>query len=167
MLRALFGKRPPPDPTAGWPQLDTPTPNLDSSRKSVGTLPFGASLLDAKIFGRPDAFQWLQGTDCSLLYASKGFELEFASGHLESIAFFVGPDACQPESPLLTFCSPSVDSIPLSHASTRSQAEAAFGSPTQVDEDEDETIILILRNGLELEFEFSPSGTLKRLSAWI
>lgn len=147
--------------------LDHPAPALDCGRMAVGALPFGASLLDAAAFGKPDSFQWLEGSTCLLLHAAKGYALEFSDGRLESVAYFVGPDPHQPQSPQLRFSSPLVDGAPLSSSSTRDELEAAFGKPTEVDEDEDETVLRFNRGGLELECELNAAGTLKRLAAWI
>lgn len=167
MLDFLFGTRKQPDPTEDWPVLDHPTPALDCGRMAVGALPFGASLLDAVAFGKPDTFEWLEGSNCSLLHASKGYALEFGDGQLEAVAYFVGPDPHQPQSPRLCFSSPLVDGTPLSGSSTRDELEAAFGKPTVVDEDENETVLRFNHGGLELECELNAAGTLKRLAAWI
>lgn len=168
MLRAILAKLKgsPPDPTTDWPRLSVSAPAIDSSRGAVGELHFGDDIQSARKFGRPERFRWTQPAYCELLYAKRGFQLDFDSGRFAYAAFFVGPDACLLEASSLAFSTPRVDSTLLSQSTTLKEIEAAFGVPSSQDREDDETVLFYARRSVTLEFEASAARMLKRVNVY-
>lgn len=167
MLRNLFNKfqNERPNPTGDWPTHSPQTPIIDLEHGSVGPLRFGDALDSAIIFGKPTSFEWHSATSCSLIYAEAGFQLDFELGRFVYAAWFIGPDEFAPKLESLHYSQPLVNgAIPLSSDTTVSRIEAAFGDPASRDDDEEETILFYQKHALIVEFECTPTGTLKRLN---
>ena len=75
LLNRLF--RRPTDPTANWGPPTGPMPDFDLTEMRFGPLRFGAPFTAATFLGRPDHFKWMKKDYGQLLYASRGFQLDF------------------------------------------------------------------------------------------
>jgi len=138
-----------------------------------GDLKFGAPLEDAMSFGRPVRFRWIQKDYCELLYARRGFQIDFEDNRFASAAFFMDQHVAEPDvaggfDPALLNLVLRDDNIgELSRRSTRDVITGYFGSPSQIDSDTDETILTFEVAGLTLEFEMHPkTNTLMRFNIY-
>src|SRR4051812_32368402 len=104
ILDHLFGQ--PPDPTLAWGEGAPALPEFNLATMSFGSLCFGASLESAAFLGRPERFEWKRKGYAELLYAARGFQLDFDDGKLSSLAFFIGPDEFRPKHEALAFAQP-------------------------------------------------------------
>jgi hypothetical protein len=100
------------------------------------------------------------------LYGAAGFQVDFDSDRFAYAGFFIASDPCQPVASSLTFSTPRLDGIVLTGETSVQQVESTFGQPGSRDTDEEETIFFYTRGSLTVEFEFSPSGLLKRLNVY-
>ena len=165
MLRSLISKLTGErlDPTRAWPVSSPATPVVDLARRTIGSLRFGDPIDGAHVFGRPDRFRWSQKDYCELLYAGAGFQIDFDAGRFVYVAFFVGSGAGLPESSDLRFTSVRIDGGEISSKSSVSDLQTLFGRPLSDDREDEEIVVCYVRNGLIIEFEAAPSGTLSRV----
>jgi len=151
------------DPTRDWPAGTVSLPEIDQSGMLSGPLKFGCNLQQARFFGKPDKFTWKSSENCELLYARSGFQIEFECDKLDYVAFFIGPDEFLPDFPGLSFSQPVLkDKAVFNQKTTREFVRQIFGTPVTEDVDADETIMTFSKSGIILEFEFNPTGYLKR-----
>ena len=166
LIDRLLGRR--SDPTLSWPPSTVPMPDFDINTMQFGALHFGDPLEAAASLGRPDRFMWTQDEYCELLYASRGFQLDFDRGKLAYLAFFIGPDEFVPTHSAFQFSKPrvhgvAIDGIELSPGVDRALIEKLLGPPDSVDVDAEEVILFYNRQGITLEFELDgKAGALKR-----
>lgn len=157
----LFGGR--EDLTKDWQVIEFEMPDLDLADLSFGPLHFGCDLSYAHAFGRPDLFTWRGNDYYELLYAKHGFQLEFEAGKLVYIAFFIGPDSCQPEHPELFFAQPRLKKYgQFTDQTSVDDLKDLFGEPSAEAYDTEEIVITFTRSGLVLEFELTSEARLKR-----
>jgi ankyrin repeat protein len=156
------------DPTLNWHTYDSPIPDFDVLRMQFGTLRFGDGLQGASFLGRPDRFVQKEADHFELLYARRGFQLEFEKNRFTYLAFFIGPDACLPQHVGMRFSSPrfrgdSLSRDRLTRETERATLERTFGTPDSVDADSEEIVLRYLRHGITMEFELDArTGRLKR-----
>jgi hypothetical protein len=166
LIDRLFGRR--SDPTLNWVQSTAPIPQFNLNSMQFGSLHFGDPLEAAASLGRPDQFVWSQGEYCELLYASRGFQVDFDRGKLSYVAFFIGPDEFVPAHTAFQFSKPrvhgvAIDGIELSPGADRALIERLLGSADSVDVDAREVILFYNRGGITMEFELdAKTGGLKR-----
>ena len=161
LIDRILGRR--PDPTKDWPQLSNAPTGFDLSRRTFGSLAFGDGFESARQFGKPDKFEWIRPGYCTLLYARSGFQIDFEDGRFSYIAFLLGPDMYLPAHPQLAFSEPWLcDRLQLSSATNQLQIKNYFGAPESEDVDSDETILFYSHNNMTIEFEFTPTDSLKR-----
>ncbi|MGZ5178701.1 MAG: hypothetical protein ACXWCW_31655, partial [Burkholderiales bacterium] len=81
------------DPTAKWPVVDGPAPDVNRLLLQFDSPRFGAPIDSARALGRPDEFhrKGVSTKDCTLLYARKGLLLRFHEGKLDEVRFRIGP----------------------------------------------------------------------------
>ena len=138
-------------------------PEFDLTDLSFGPLHFGCELDLAHAFGRPDQFKWSGRNYCELLYARYGFQIDFEEGRLRYIAFFIGPDACLPDHPEMTFSQPCLKkTAKFTAQTTADNLKQIFGEASSEDFDSDEIVLTFSRSGLALEFELTAEAVLKR-----
>ncbi len=163
VLDFLLGRK--PDPTSEWPVLEFETPEIDLSSLEFGPLRFGCDLKEAMTFGKPELFTWSGEETCELLYARKGFQIDFEKGCFDYLAFFIGADECLPKHPALAFGRPRVKGFGVLSGEIRiDDLGKLFGSPDSMDVDSEETVVWFSRSEIKLEFEINQAGFLKRFS---
>lgn len=154
------------DPTEGWESKNIETPHLDTATQKVGVLRYGDALERAKHYGKPDEIGWLEGDAFNLIYADKGFQLEFDDEKLSSVAYFVGSDEYNPKRPDLNYSKPVINTIALDSDSSSTYVQNNFGSPRETYDQIEEIILYYDLHKLIVEFEFSPSDKLKRVNIY-
>ncbi|MBU1107246.1 MAG: hypothetical protein KKB51_11305 [Candidatus Riflebacteria bacterium] len=161
ILDLLFGRQ--DDPTLAWLSTEYETPDFDLDNMAFGPLHFGCDLLEAQCFGKPDKFTWSGKDRCELLFAQGGFQLNFESGKLVYIAFFIGKDKFLPDHPAMSFTKPKIKGVAqLSQETTIGDLCKLFGAPESEDRDGEEIILIYSRSLITMEFELDTSGFLKR-----
>jgi hypothetical protein len=161
----LFGQS--PDPTLAWGEGAPAIPEFNLGTMSFGSLCFGASMESAAFLGRPDRFAWKRKAYGELLYAARGFQLDFDDDKLSCLAFLIGPDEFQPKHEALAFAQPRLRGC---HPEPNLRApvdaptlERLLGEPDFTQTEVEGTIITYSRSGITMEFELdATSGTLKR-----
>ena len=147
-------------------------PAFDLTTMRFGGLSFGDQTEAARFLGRPERARWIQKDYCELLYAARGFQVDFEKDKFVYLAFFVGPCELGPDFPDVQFSQPKIHAgtaadFALSQNTDRALLERIFGEPDGVDVDETETILSFFRQGMELEFELAAAtGKLKRWSVF-
>ena len=170
-LERLLGRG--KDPTLKWKPFSPPIPDFDLTDMRFGSLRFGDGYEAAAFLGRPNRCEWMQGCDCTLLYASGGFEIGFDKDRLISIAFFIGPDELLPKDTALEFAKPRLrgctpDGVQLSPEVDQRFVEQLFGAAESIDADADETILFYTREGVGMDFELDgKNGRLKRWNLYL
>lgn len=160
-LDSLLGRE--PDPTRGWPKIDSILPELDIRQMTLGPLRFGDELGAAAFLGRPDLFNWTVDGYCELVYARCGLQIDFDQGRLAFIAFLIGPDEFLPSVSGMTFAQPRIaGGGTFTSATDGNDVRGLFGPPESEDEDSEETILNYSRQGVSMEFELNQDGRLKR-----
>lgn len=155
------------DPTREWPEQAARIPDFDWSSLSLGPLRFGDPVERAEAFGRPDTFRWTQPGYCELFYARAGLLIAFDRGGFSYIAWLIGADAGRPERQGTHYATPSLDGeLTLTPATTPDQIRARLGEPLSEDTDEATSVLIYAGEGIVLEFEFDPSGSLKRWNVY-
>ncbi len=151
---------------ADWPVTTDQALPLDIATRSIGPLSFGASLEEARVLGRPSRIERINRETLELLYASLGLRLQFDDAErLEYAAFLIAADPHDPRDSRLRHqpVRLSTGAI-LTAQSTEPELAKIFGTPRDIDRDEDEIVLRHISNGLQIECELTPSGTLKRLN---
>lgn len=154
------------DPTAGWGAAGAPLPPLDLSTMRFGSLGFGDPLESARFLGRPDAVEWPSHTTCRMIYGRGGYQLDFESGVLDFATFFISPDEFDPKTPSFRHAEAALaGGGRITGSAKREELERLFGAPTYEENDDEEIILTFFRNGVSMEFEFTPDAT--RLKRWM
>ena len=167
ILDRLLGRR--TDPTLNWGAFSLPIPDFDLGTMRFGYLGFGEELDAAAFLGRPDRFTWTQSEYCELLYASRGFQIDYDKSRFAYLAFFIGPDDYLPKHQALEFSKPRLrgctpDGIRLSRDADRGLLERLLGAADSVDTEPREAILYYTRDGVTMEFEMD--GKTGRLKRW-
>jgi len=164
-LDRILGRR--PDPTLNWQTSNAPMPDFDLEAMRFGTLQFGQGFEAAEFLGRPDLFRWTQEEYCELLYASRGFQIDYDERKFAYLAFLIGPDRHQPDHPALKFSTPRLrtpEGVRLSCEADRALLEQLFEAPDSVDAGASQVVLYYTRNHVTMEFEMD--GTTGRLKRW-
>ncbi|PKN30460.1 MAG: hypothetical protein CVU64_03280 [Deltaproteobacteria bacterium HGW-Deltaproteobacteria-21] len=157
----ILGRR--ADPTEAWLVYEDEPPSVDLSKMAFGPLRFGAELQEAQFLGKPDSFKWSCKNYCELLYARRGFQIDFENGKLCYLAFFIGQDDCLPKHPALKLSKPQIrGGVKLTQETCVDDLRKAIGPAESADADDEETILTYCRSGITLEFEVNTKGLLKR-----
>ena len=154
------------DPTKEWPAGPQELPAFDVWTMRLGTLSFGSAIESARFLGRPDLFR-RRGRRAELLYAGRGFQIDFGPVGFCYLAFFIGEDAFVPDHPRLVFARPKVTGceegdVVLSSDTGAGEIIRIFGEADGEDTDDVEIILTYRRRGTILEFELNLDRRLKR-----
>lgn len=171
-LNRLLGiKTTPPDPTLDWPNYQNIERMVVPHEGQFGDLKFGDSISLAKSFGKPLKVRWIDNTYCALYYSQAGFQLDFENGSLVYFALFANRPVDDPE--FVNDFNPAIIHLQLvdgnlarlSKDSKRSNIEAIFGKPSNIDFDDDESILYYKDKKLTMEFELQANdGVLMRMN---
>lgn len=163
-LRNLFGGEEPHFSLA-WEPSTQPLLLIDLARGAVGALKFGDPPEAAQFFGRPDEARPTESS-LTLVYLTRGFELEFELGRFVELHTCIGPGPSVPEFEGLQFCRPRLSNGgELTPAMNPAALQAALGEPTYGEvEDEEEPLLTYEVGNLAHEFWFNAEGALSKWS---
>jgi len=174
-LQRLLGTKTggPPNPTIDWPEPQNVELNLVPHEGRLGNLRFGASIENARIFGKPSRFRWIRNNYCELLYAQAGFQIDFDGGQFGYMAFFINRHVAEPDIAggfdlaIVNLLLADGGTGQLTKESKRDVIEGYYGTATRIDDDDDEIVLHYEIAGVTMEFELDPNDkTLMRLNLY-
>jgi hypothetical protein len=161
----LFGRM--PDPTADWPVVTGPLPEIRREPFAFGNLRFGDKLDAARFLGRPDLCDLSKTPGLfTLVYASRGFELAFDEFRLSEAEFYLGYGTFSSPDPDEAICTLRLaGGAVLNDQSTCEDIEQLLGKPkkTKVDPDDGEIDWTYDQRDCAMHFKFTREG---RLAVW-
>jgi hypothetical protein len=170
MLSKLFRKQ--KHPSLSWGPTLHKLPEYDISSRTFGSLHLSDTIDAAEFLGKPESATEVRKNYYSLLYSNLGFVAEFEINKLTYLGFIIAPDAHEPSSRNLVYCSPILTEdgdvkIQLSDSTTVDEITAHFGTPTSSDDDGEEIIVTFIDGLFTMEFEFDSNRRLKRWNTFI